>query len=188
MKKLLLKDQGLTSIGSPVRLTSGFQMLCIKREIFLQKFLQEVLCQKQKNKKEKKKHKHHIWWFQQFCAKGKGGKFTLHMQFEGFTTFCSKNNVISFYTIYYNCHCCCYCYYKILLHPGVKAKSEVSQGELMSSVIFRLLAVLVKLPQTAFFNFILSHGGVWGEGKEWKCLFFFCARKKCYSKISNRHH
>lgn len=44
MKKLLLKNPGFTSIGSPVRLTSGFQLLGFKGGIFLQKFLWEVLC------------------------------------------------------------------------------------------------------------------------------------------------
>lgn len=38
-KKLLLKDPGLTIVGSPVRLTRGFQMLGFNGELVLQKFL-----------------------------------------------------------------------------------------------------------------------------------------------------
>lgn len=38
-KKLLLKDPGLTSVGSPVRLTKGYQILGFKGEVVLQKFL-----------------------------------------------------------------------------------------------------------------------------------------------------
>lgn len=39
LKKLLLKDPGLTSVSSPVRLTKGFQILGFKGKLVFQKFL-----------------------------------------------------------------------------------------------------------------------------------------------------